>query len=209
MTDAEKGPRVVALSGGVASGKTAASDRFGRLGVPVIDTDIIAREVVRPGTAGLEAVVARFGTDIVDTEGRLDRRRLRERVFRNEEARRDLERMLHPLIMDRVRERLLALTGCYCIVVIPLLVESGAGADLADRVLIVDVDEATQLDRLMQRDGMSRELARRMIDAQASRETRLARADDVIDNSGTLEALERQVDALHAAYLARCDSEEW
>lgn len=190
----------VGLTGGIASGKSAVSNRFGALGAPIIDTDLIAREVVQPGHPVLGEVVAAFGKDILDTEGNLLRRRLREIIFSNPEKQDLLESILHPAIRAIVRERVAAVEAPYCMVVIPLLVESGH-FDWLDRVLVVDVAEEVQIERLVQRDDVSEDQARAALAAQAGREARLAIADDVIDNSGDMAALDAEVQKLHARYL--------
>jgi dephospho-CoA kinase len=190
----------IGLTGGIGSGKSAVAERFAARGVPVIDTDVVAREVVAPGEPALAEIVAAFGPDVLDEQGRLDRRRLRERVFADAAARRQLESILHPRIRAAVQQRIEALSAPYCIIVVPLLIETGFGP--VDRVLVVDVDETQQIERTRQRDRVSAESVRRIMEAQASRSERLARADDVIDNNGGLEALDRQVEALHRRYLA-------
>jgi len=192
-------PLRVALTGGIASGKTTVAGLFATLGVPVIDTDVIAREVVAPGTPGLAAVTARFGEQILDDAGALDRARLRGIVFADPAARRDLETLLHPLIRARSAERSRAAGGIYQLVVVPLLIETGTAGDY-DRVLVVDAEPATQLARLMLRDGASDAGARAILAAQATREARLARADDVITNTADLPALAHQVETLHQRY---------
>lgn len=191
----------VILTGGIASGKTTVSDAFAELGAAVVDTDIIAREVAAPGTAGFEAVVEAFGQDIV-AGGEIDRARLRERIFSDPAQRRNLEAILHPLIEAEARRRLRAPGDApYIILVVPLLSESKLDRE-ADRILVVDVDESVQLSRLTRRDGIDDELARRMIASQTSRADRLAMADDVIDNNGDLPRLMRQIHKLHQSYLA-------
>jgi len=192
-------PFVIILTGGIASGKTAVSDRFAALGVPVIDTDIIAREVVAPGTPALKEVVDAFGPDILDASGSLDRMRMRGIVFSNPISKQKLEAILHPAIAASVREKISVLTSDYCILVVPLLVESGS-YQWADRVLVVDVSEETQVTRVMARDISTREQAQAIINSQASRAERLALADDVIDNSGDLGALDAEVARLHHRY---------
>ncbi len=194
-------PMIIALTGGVASGKTAVSDRFAELGVPVVDTDLVAREVVAPRSSGLAAVKKAFGPEVIKTDGGLDRAALRGKIFDNPAARRRLEEILHPRIAKHARSQLMALNAPYAILVVPLLIESGLFDD-ADRVLVVDAPEPVQLERLMQRDGASRSQAEAMLAAQASREKRLARADDIIENTGTLEALFQQVDRLDEKYRA-------
>ena len=191
----------VGLTGGIASGKTAVSDRFARLGVPVIDTDLIAREVVQPGQPSLAKVVAAFGHDIVDDAGQLRRRRLREIIFSDPEKQDLLEGILHPAIRAETRNRVHRVEAPYCIVVIPLLAESGQ-FDWLDRVLVVDVPEDLQVERLMRRDGVDQARARASLAAQATREDRLRIADDVIDNSGEVDSLDAKVAELHQKYLS-------
>ena len=193
-------PFTVALTGGIASGKSAVADRFERLGARVIDADIIARDLVGAQSPALAEIIDTFGVDVVDAAGMLDRRRLRERVFASESDRRRLESILHPRVRDELRRRSARIDAPYALLVVPLLVESGE-YDWVDRVLVVDVPRDVQLERLMARDGIDAGLANAMLDAQASRERRLARADDVIDNNGTARELEPRVDALHTRYL--------
>ena len=197
-------PFVVILTGGIASGKTAVSDRFARLGVPVIDTDVIAKELVQPGQEALNEIVSQFGEGILDESGYLDRGRMRERVFSEPAQKQRLEAILHPAIGQQVSERINALDADYCILVVPLLVESG-NYRWADRVLVVDVDEQTQVNRVMARDSSTRKQAEAILKAQASRDQRLAVADDVILNQGSLEELDQAVLELHQRYrgLAR------
>ncbi|MEJ8569609.1 dephospho-CoA kinase [Elongatibacter sediminis] len=193
-------PRVIVLTGGIASGKTSVSDRFAELGAPVIDTDLIAREVVQPGEAALTEVVSAFGDEVLTADGELDRSRMRDLIFSDPERRRLLESILHPAIAERALQRIRTTTsGPYCILVVPLLAETGLFS-WADRVLLVDVDEETQIRRLTARDGSSREQAEAALAAQASREERRALADDIIDNSGSLDELYAAVDHLHAQY---------
>jgi dephospho-CoA kinase len=190
----------VGLTGGIASGKSAVAEAFAKLGATVIDTDLIAREVVAVGEPGLDAVRKLFGPDVLTAEGELNRRALRESVFADPVKRRQLEEILHPLIHERTLLALAQVTGPYVIVVVPLLVETSFGA-LVDRVLVVDVPVETQLARLMRRDGLARDAAAAMINAQVDRARRLAAADDVIDNSGGPEATRQQVARLHQRYL--------
>lgn len=191
----------VGLTGGIASGKSTVADMFAGLGVAIIDTDLIAREVVLPGTPGLAEIRDRFGEGVLDADGHLDRKALRELVFADDALRRELESMLHPRIRDEALRQASAATGPYHIIVVPLLVESPMQS-LMDRILVVDCDEDTQMQRLLQRDAETREQARRMIAAQASREERLAIADDVIYNDSSLDETRRQVETLHAKYLS-------
>lgn len=190
---------VIALTGGVASGKTAVSDRFAELGVPVVDTDVIAREVVAEGSGGLAAIEAAFGAEMITAERTLDRAALRRKIFDEPGARTRLEDILHPRIAEEARRRLHELDAAYAILVVPLLVESGLFSD-AERVLVVDVPAAVQIQRLMQRDGSTQQQAEAMLAAQASREERLVRADDVVENTGTLAELEARVDELDQKY---------
>lgn len=191
----------IGLTGGIASGKSAVSRAFEALGVTVVDTDVIAREVVMPGSPALEEIRQTFGDAVVAADGTLDRRGLREQVFADDTRRRELEAILHPRIRALTLERAAQAAGDYVVIVVPLLVETGFDR-LVDRVVVVDCPEAQQLQRLMHRDGQDEAAARRILAAQASREARLARADHVIDNSGALAGTEAQVAALHAELTA-------
>jgi dephospho-CoA kinase len=190
----------VALTGGIASGKTTVADLFARRGVPVIDTDVIARQVVEPGQSALAQVVSAFGPGILDTEGRLDRRRMRERIFADSDARRQLEAILHPAIRAAMERQSQVAGGPYQLLVIPLLAEGGR-RDHVDRVLLVDVSEELQIERLMLRDGITREQAQASLSAQATRAQRLAMADDIVRNTGRVEELEERVAELHEKYV--------
>lgn len=193
----------VALSGGIASGKTTVSNAIAEFGIPIIDTDILAREVVAPGTIGLQRVVDRFGDSILDDTGALDRKQLREIVFSDESARLDLESILHPLIRDATNQRFEELDHSitpYAVVVIPLLVETGQENNY-DRVVIVDVEPKLQIQRVMERDNCTAEQAESILASQATREQRLAVADDVIFNSSTTKAVDLQVKKLHEHLL--------
>lgn len=191
----------IGLTGGIGSGKTAASDHFARLGAPVIDADLLARELVEPGQPALQEITARFGLECIDADGRLRRDVLRQRVFADPSSREQLENILHPRIRALLQERIAVLTAPYGVVVIPLLVEIGM-QDLVDRVLVVDAPESEQIRRLQARDGIDEAQARQMLTAQASRSQRLALADDIVENTGDLAALEAQISALHQRYLA-------
>lgn len=191
----------IGLTGGVASGKTAVAELFAQRNVPVIDTDLIARDVVAPGQPALARVVETFGTQVLAPDGTLDRDRMRTQVFANPDDRRRLESILHPAILEELERRSTSAGGPYQVLVIPLLIETNLGR-LVDRILVVDASERTQIERLRVRDGGSEAQARAMLAAQASREQRLARADDVIVNDGDRSALALQVDRLHAKYLA-------
>jgi dephospho-CoA kinase len=190
----------VALTGGIASGKSAVAALFAQLGAPVVDLDRIAREVVAPGSALLAAVFARFGASVRSNDGSLDRRALRELVFRDPAARRELEALLHPAIQARAAQWMASVEAPYLIVVIPLLAESGTSADY-DRVLVVDCDESVQRERLASRDGVEAGQIDAALAAQAPRAERLALATEVIYNAGTLAELGPRVQALHARYL--------
>ncbi|MCJ2366568.1 dephospho-CoA kinase [Aeromonas dhakensis] len=193
---------VVAITGGIGSGKTTVANQFAELGIEVVDADIIAREVVEPGTPALAAIAAHFGADVIAPDGRLDRRQLRERVFTDPQAKGWLNALLHPLIRSEMQRQCAAARSPYCLLVVPLLVENRLTA-LANRVLVIDVDEATQIERTCRRDGVSREQAEAILAAQASRTERLAAADDVLDNrNGTPEAIKSRIFALHETYLA-------
>ncbi|MDH5254447.1 MAG: dephospho-CoA kinase [Gammaproteobacteria bacterium] len=190
----------VGLTGGIASGKSTVAGMFAALGVPVIDTDVIARDVVAPGTPGLSAVVAAFGPEVLLPDGALDRRRLRSLVFDEPGRRQELESILHPRILERMEALCAAAGGPYQLLVIPLLLESGL-EDRVDRVLVVDCSESVQRERLMARDGESTAAAGRILSAQLDRQARLAGADDVVTNTGTRDDLERRVQELHTEYL--------
>jgi dephospho-CoA kinase len=190
----------VGLTGGIASGKSTVASLFAALGVPIIDADLIAREVVEPGTPLLQRLAERFGARYILPDGSLDRRGLRDLVFSDPRARADLEALTHPAIFAAVEERARAAGGPYQILALPLLVEKGHSS-LVDRVLVVDCDEALQIWRLQARDGSTLEQARAILAAQAPRATRLAVADDVIVNDGDLAALRDQVARCHARYL--------
>jgi len=193
---------VIALTGGVAAGKTAVTRRFEALGVHVHDADVAAREVIEPGTPGLVAVVDAFGPEVLDDSGRLDRAAMRRRVFADPTARKTLEAIIHPRVRQWLRERARAERGPYCLLAIPLLAENIEHYRWVDRVLLVDAPESVQVERLVARDGIDETLARRMLAHQASRAERLALADDVIENSGDEAALDAAVAELHRRYLA-------
>jgi dephospho-CoA kinase len=191
---------LIGLTGGIASGKSTVAQRFFDLGVPVIDADVAARDVVAPGKPGLETVINRFGTQVIAENGELDRRALRDLVFSDPAARRDLEAILHPLIRAEMDRGAAGAVGPYIVMAIPLLIEGGS-RDRVDRVLVVDVDEAVQLERVMARDHSSLEQARAILAAQVPRTARLAAADDVLSNGGTVTELRQGVDRLHQQYL--------
>ncbi|MBW3759746.1 dephospho-CoA kinase [Aeromonas jandaei] len=193
---------VVAITGGIGSGKTTIANQFAELGIDVVDADVIAREVVEPGTPALAAISDHFGPDVITSDGQLDRRRLREQVFRDPSAKAWLNALLHPLIRSEMQRQCAAARSPYCLLVVPLLVENKL-TGLANRVLVVDVDEATQIERTCRRDGVTAEQAKAIIAAQASRSERLAAADDVIENlNGSEMATKSRILTLHETYLA-------
>ena len=193
---------VVAITGGIGSGKTTVANQFAALGIEVVDADLIAREVVAPGTPALAAITSHFGPEILTEQGLLDRRVLRERIFSDQAAKSWLNALLHPIIRSEMLRQCAAVSSPYCLLVVPLLVENRL-TELADRVLVIDVDEATQIERTCRRDGVSREQAQAILASQANRSERLAMADDVLDNqSGTTETIRARILALHETYLA-------
>jgi dephospho-CoA kinase len=200
VKDRHAGPFVVALTGGIASGKSAVAERFAALGASVIDADMIARELVAPGSPALAEIVEMFGATALDATGNLDRRAMRARVFADSHARAQLDAVLHPRVRRELRERSSMVAGPYALLVIPLLLESGH-YDWVDRVLVVDVPRELQRTRLLARDGITAQLADAMLDAQATREQRLARADDVVTNTGSFEELDARVVGLHERYV--------
>lgn len=193
---------VVAITGGIGSGKTTIANQFAELGIDVVDADVIAREVVEHGAPALAAIAAHFGPDVIAADGQLDRRGLRERVFSDPDAKAWLNALLHPLIRQEMLRQCAAARSPYCLLVVPLLVENKL-TGLANRVLVIDVDEATQIERTCRRDGVSREQAQAILAAQASRAERLAAADDVLDNkNGAPETIKPRILALHETYMA-------
>jgi dephospho-CoA kinase len=194
----------IGLTGGIASGKSALEKAFAAHGIVVADADLLAREVVQPGAPALAAVVERFGHDVLQADGQLDRAALRVRVFGDDEERRALEAILHPAIRMRLQEICRQASSPYAIAMIPLLAEGGGRANYPwlHRILVVDTPAAVQKARLMQRDGIDAALAEKMMAAQASRADRLALADDIVVNDGGIAHLQHAADALHQRYLA-------
>ncbi|WP_349920820.1 dephospho-CoA kinase [Aeromonas veronii] len=192
---------VVAITGGIGSGKTTVANQFAALGIDVIDADVIARDVVKPGTPALAAIAEHFGAAMLGEDGTLDRRALRDRIFNHTEEKQWLNALLHPLIRSEMLRQCAAASSPYCLLVVPLLVENKL-TSLANRVLVIDVDEETQIVRTCRRDGVSREQAQAILAAQASRAERLAAADDVLDNqNGSSETISARIFALHQTYL--------
>ena len=194
-------PLRVAVTGGIASGKTAVTQRFQALGVTVIDADVVSRELVEPGEPSLAEIKRRFGQGVIQEDGRLDRAGLRRIVFADAAARRDLEAILHPRVRERLRLDAEAVDAPYVVLAIPLLAESSHPYDWLDRVVVVDVPRNVQIERVMRRDGVDHVAAERLLAAQATRAQRLALADDVIVNDGPIDALDAIVARLHALRL--------
>jgi dephospho-CoA kinase len=192
----------VGLTGGVASGKSAVAERFAARGIAVVDADIAAREVVQPGQPALAEIASTFGEDVLLDDGQLDRAALRRHVFGDDDARRRLEAILHPRIRLALQEDALRAQSPYVVVAIPLLAEGGGRTAYPwlDRILVVDVHREVQVARVMARDNIDAILAERMLAAQASRQARLAIADDVVVNDGALDELDAHVDALDRRY---------
>jgi dephospho-CoA kinase len=192
---------VVGLTGGIGSGKSAAAAEFERLGATVVDTDAIAHQLTAAGGPAISKIRKRFGSEVLDASGALDRKRMRDRVFADPAARKALEGLLHPLIREESRRRIERAPGPYVVHVVPLLVESPDYRRRVDRVLVVDAPEELQLERVRRRSGLADDEVRAIVAAQATRAQRLAAADDVIENRGTIDALREQVAALHRKYL--------
>ncbi|HGY4227891.1 TPA: dephospho-CoA kinase [Citrobacter amalonaticus] len=190
----------VALTGGIGSGKSTVANAFADLGIQIIDADIIARQVVEPGKPALDAIAAHFGPELIAADGTLHRRLLRERIFADPQEKAWLSALLHPLIQQETQRQLQQATSAYVLWVVPLLVENGLYRQ-ANRVLVVDVTPETQLARTMQRDDVTRAHVEEILAAQATREARLAVADDVIDNNGAPDSIMSDVARLHARYL--------
>lgn len=191
----------VGLTGGIGSGKTAVSNRFAALGATVVDTDVLAHQLTGPGAAGSAAIAGVFGQHMLQADGSLDRAAMRELVFAQPEARRQLQDILHPLIRASAATQLQQASGPYAILVVPLLAESAHFQALCQRIAVVDCSEEIQITRVMQRSGLTRDQVQAIMAAQASRTERLALADDVIDNSGQPEQLDSQVTHLHEYYF--------
>lgn len=191
---------VVGLTGGIASGKSTVAACFARLGIPVIDADVIAREVTLPNTAAFVQIKKHFGDTIVNAQGELDRRQLRRLIFADPKQRQWLERLLHPIIQQEMIHQVAEITAPYCIVVIPLLIETGPYSFL-NRILVVDADEQTQITRLIERDHFTHAQAQQALSLQATRNQRLPHADDIVVNNTDLTTLEQVVNQLHQSYM--------
>ena len=192
---------VVGLTGGIGSGKSAAASEFERLGAVLVDTDAIAHELTRPGGQAISEVERIFGPDVIGPSGAMDRNKMRERVFADPVARKALEALLHPLIREESRARIAAARGPYVIHVVPRLIESADYRSRVDRILVIDSPEELQVERVRARSGLSADEVRAIVASQATRAARLAAADDVIENRGTIDALRKQVAAFHEKYL--------
>ncbi len=190
----------IGLSGGIASGKTIVSDEFSSLGADIIDTDIIARELIFPGSETLNKIVSVFGENVLQDDGNLNRKLMRQIIFSEKDKKITLEKIMHPKIQNEVKLKIQSASGQYQIIVVPLLLQSPI-LDFVDRVLIIDCNEKIQINRLMNRDNISEELAKKMIENQSKREERLAIADDVILNEGRIEEIKHEVKKLNDFYI--------
>lgn len=191
---------VVGLTGGIGSGKTTVANLFAAEGITLVDADIVAREVVAPGSTGLEAIVTHFGAEILTSEGELDRAKLRQRIFSHPEEREWLNQLLHPMIRQEMLAQVEKATSAYVIMVVPLLFENGLDR-LVNRTLVVDISPELQINRTVKRDNVDASQVNNIISSQCSRSEKLARADDIIDNQGEISTLKREVQALHQRYL--------
>lgn len=194
--------KVIGLTGGIGSGKSAAARCFAALGVAVVDTDELSHALTASGGRAMPLIVARFGAGFQREDGALDRQRMRELVFERPAARRELEAILHPMILEDSLAQLSRVETPYAVLVVPLLFESQAYRDVVDRTLLIDCDEQVQVARVMQRNGLSEQQVRAIVATQMPREAKRQRADDIIDNSGTLSELALQVEAKHRYYLS-------
>ncbi len=191
----------IGLTGGIGSGKSTASEIFSELSVPVIDADIIAHRIVEPNTPAFREIIKTFGNELITKNGTLDRKKLRHQILPNDTERKKLENILHPQIYREIEYETKDLDAIYCIISLPLLLETNA-TDIVDRILVIDVSEATQLARATTRDNVSEANIRAIIATQISREDRLAAADDIISNEGDLDNLRRQICDLHTVYTS-------
>jgi len=198
---------VIGVTGGIGSGKSAATAEFEKLGITIVDADIVARQVVMPGSLCLQVIAEHFGSELLTEKGELDRKALRQRVFSNSEDKEWLNNLLHPAIREEILTQLELAKSPYVILSAPLLLENGL-EKYCQRVLVVDVPETTQLQRTIQRDDSPKEQVEAIMKAQLSRDERRQRADDILDNDGTIENLQRQVNQLHQRYLAATVAQE-
>ncbi|GGF67059.1 dephospho-CoA kinase [Alteromonas lipolytica] len=193
-------PFLIGVTGGIGSGKTLVTDTFAELGIEIVDADIVARDVVAPGSPGLEAIKAHFGDSVITESGELNRAALRECVFTNEEQKQWLNACLHPLIRKAMAAAIEQIRSPYGVLAVPLLIENGM-QKMVDRIAVVDCPESQQLARALRRDGSSETVIKGIMAAQVSREKRLAEADDIIDNSHDIETTKAQIVQLHQTYL--------
>lgn len=189
----------IGLSGGIGSGKSTACEIFSELKVPVIDADVIAVKAVKPGMPALQSIIDEFGVKIITKDGYLNRKELRDRIFKNESDRRKLESILHPVIYKEIARQTKGINSAYCIISIPLLLETGP-SDIIDRILVIDIPKELQLSRASARDNASLKNIETIIHSQISRDDRLAAADDIINNEGDIENLRRQIYDLYEFY---------
>jgi len=196
---------IVGLTGGIGSGKSTVAEQFSKLGVPIIDTDVIAREVVEPDQPAYHAIIKKFGKTILAENKKLDRAALKQRILNNDDDRIALENILHPIIYQHVESQIQQLNSQYCIIVVPLLVETGRYMAILDRVLVVDVPISEQITRTNQRDGIDKPTIEKLISIQASREDRLSIANEVIVNDKSPEELSIATQEIHAKYLNLCE----
>jgi dephospho-CoA kinase len=190
----------VALTGGIGSGKSTVASLFEELGTPIIDTDVISRQIVMPGTTCFNEILNKFGSNVLSSEGDLDRKQLRDIIFHDENAKKTLESILHPVIYQEINEKIAMIDYSYCIIVVPLLIETNV-MDQFDRILVVDIPEKLQIERATERDNVSSDIISRIIKSQANRHQRLECADDIIVNDVEIEKLNNFVMKLHAKYL--------
>lgn len=194
----------VGITGGIGSGKTSVANSFAKLGIPVVDSDVIARSLLEPGEDAYKRVVREFGESILESSKSINRSKLRDLVFSNKNNRERIENILHPEVRKKILSDINKLESPYCIIVIPLLVEAGF-LDLVDRVLVVDADESVRIARVMERDNISRQDVKKIIDSQATNQARLDIADDIINNNDSKKAIAQQVNELHNKYLLLSD----
>jgi dephospho-CoA kinase len=199
-------PLVIGLTGGIGSGKTAATDAFAALGIAIIDADIIARDVVAPGAPALALISEHFGADFIQADGALDRSKLRQRVFANENDKQWLNACLHPKIRQAMQQAIAKVSSPYCILAVPLLIENKMQS-MVDKIVVVDCPESMQLSRALARDGSDPDTIKSIMASQASRQERLSQADHVLDNSQSLAFLHAQVKQLHDNFLALSQAE--
>lgn len=198
---------IIGLTGGIGSGKSTVTKYFEQLGVPVIDADIITRELVKPGEDALKEIEAHFGPEIIQNDGQLNRAWLRARIFENADERKMLENILHPRAKSHAQKCISELNAPYCILCVPLLIESGWN-DIVQRILVIDIPRELQIQRTMERDGIPKNQVETIINAQIDRNSRLAAADDILENTGDKSSLLKQVETLHQQYIKQAKTSE-